>query len=383
MKKLGLMLMLLFTLTVLAACGGKTYTIDKELEVTFDGVDEHGTAHASLEKDVIFQKLKNQLKLKDEQKDFEKMYNLTMAIEGISVELDPNSDLKNGDAVKVSLNYDEKNAAKVKFKLKDNKVKVEGLKEITTLTEEEVFKAADITYNDISPFLHLDVRGDDSDIAQFVTFSIPDKNYAVGDEFEVKATIDGDPIQYGYKTDQKEMTTTMKVPEQEKRYVTKWEELKQEDRDYLLNEANDYVTAQVDAKLNDYLNLKNQDSTIAYADNVTKKSKSSLHELFFLMQKPTAQYVQETNKIHLLYIHPLTIGEGSFVKEQYVNKETPMYAMLSAGDLLVDKDGNLLKENVQFKVLKSFDANPHFLKEFANDKAKSNFTIETVELKKE
>ena len=48
--------------------------------------------------DQIFQKLKNQLKLKDEQKDFEKMYNLTMAIEGISVELDPNSDLKNGDA---------------------------------------------------------------------------------------------------------------------------------------------------------------------------------------------------------------------------------------------------------------------------------------------
>lgn len=84
----------------------KIYEVDKEVSVAFEGYDEYGNAIVDIDKEKLFDQLREIKELKDryEVVEFETM------ISNLEVEAAPNENLKNDDEIELALLYDEDNS---------------------------------------------------------------------------------------------------------------------------------------------------------------------------------------------------------------------------------------------------------------------------------
>ena len=150
--------------------------LDDYADVTFDGYDGYGTASVSFDYNKYYDDLANALYKKGviSSKSTDNMYNLLStsaklaSIEEPDCKLDKDSDLSNGDTVKLTYDYDNSALKKVKlkFKGKGKKVKVSGLKTIKSF---DPFDDLKVSFDGTAPNGEVDYEydGDYSDDLEF------------------------------------------------------------------------------------------------------------------------------------------------------------------------------------------------------------------------
>ena len=175
-----------------------TINLNKYLTFESEGYNGYGNARVSVDWDAIEAKYGDKLKYGDAAKEeygslLKMMTPLEVLQECVSVELDNNKKLSNGDAVNYTWDVNDEISEFVKCKVKysDEAVTVSGLTELGTF---DAFADLSVTYSGIAPngTVEIDYIGselNDSD------FRLAERNgYSNGDAFKI--TIDESRIEY-------------------------------------------------------------------------------------------------------------------------------------------------------------------------------------------
>lgn len=384
-KSLMTILLMSFIVLLLAACGDKTYEIDKEVSVSFEGYNEHGEAAVFIDKDALYSALHEEGKIEKP----EDMTALQALVGNLDIQAKPNENLKNDDQVELDLSYDEENSLKYNLKLKDSKVKVENLDPITTLSKEDIFAGIDIQYEGVSPFIQpVITENSSSDVSSLFNYSISEDRLAEGDEITITAEPYDDLLNGGYQADSADYTNTVEVPKAEK-YVENWKDLNEEDQDYILSEVQDVVTAQIDSELQTGSGtIFEKGKRVTRADDLDKVGKSEIVEQYFLFLKENVyknesfNYDRIPNDVRFLYKNEIIFGEVMF-NDEYSNKERDYYAVIGANNLITDEEGKLVRNKVEFKVYEESELDRETIKNEGLYKLKDTFTMDEFELEAE
>lgn len=112
----------------------------------------------------------------------------------VSVEMDRDENLRNGDVITISYSYDDKaaNDSKLRVEASDTQVTVEGLTEPNIIDHEKLYSGLNIIKDGLSPKISIQVENvsDDTFLSQIQYVLQSDKLfYADGDEISVKADV--------------------------------------------------------------------------------------------------------------------------------------------------------------------------------------------------
>lgn len=213
MKKGILLIGVLGIFITLLLCGcQKTYSYDfKELcEISVSGCDGKGSVSIKMDHDkegfIVHQSL-------GENADDLSSARLTMALELIQFEIEPNEDLSNGDSVNITVDYDAKYFKDngIKFNNSQFSYTVSGLQEVQTI---DLFSDLSYSFDGISPDARINVSTSQCNdvIKNNVRFSA-DKSYGIknGDVITVTASYNKDALsEKGYlaETDTVQITAS-------------------------------------------------------------------------------------------------------------------------------------------------------------------------------
>lgn len=191
-----------FTILILlglTGCGKRKVVLDKYIEFSSEGYDTKGTATVSFDyrkfEDEYGKKIK--FKKKDERRNFVKEYSLKSSISDaklllstcVKLELDKNSNLSNGDTVKVKFDCDDELAEEyfgVEFSQSDVEYTVDKLKKVDKFNPFDYIK---VTFPGTSPNGSVEIVKDNKrEELRYITF-ISDKieGIKIGDTIKVKA----------------------------------------------------------------------------------------------------------------------------------------------------------------------------------------------------
>lgn len=237
-KKLAVGALILGSMGVLTGCGETEIDLSKYVKVEYEGVNGKGyVADYNLDRDKLEKALKEG---NDDMSNSDReglMDSIEFEIKG------DNSELSNGDKVKVDLDWSNRRAEKHKivFTSDEVEVKVKGLKELKAV---DAFKDIEVEYEGVSPFLYMNVEStSDIDFLDDAYYSVegPNDNIAIGDEVEI--TVDYseyDAEEEGYTV--KETTSKMKVEGDEiDVYVEKVEDISEDAMAVLIDEAKQQI----------------------------------------------------------------------------------------------------------------------------------------------
>ncbi|MFP7492989.1 hypothetical protein SFC66_04295 [Terribacillus saccharophilus] len=373
MKKYLPLALMSFLLIILAACGKDKYEIDKELSVEFNGFNEHGEVSVSLDEGELYDKLA-EMKEIDDDTDISGMYDLDSLVSDLEVEAKPDTDLKNGDKVELELKYDEDNPLDIAFKLKEPKVEVEGLESIKKLSKEDVFDGVKLQYEGVSPYLEATIDSSSSEVGSAFTYFIPDGPFKSGEEIEITAEASPDLLSYGYEADDDKFSKKVKVPSEQK-YVEKWEDLNKDDQQYILDEVQDNVTANVDPEIQDS-SVYDKGEYVTRGDTIESIEKSKKDEQYILFAKKGNSTVSTDgiNALCFIYKNKVTFGENTYT-DGYDNQTKDYFSAIAVENLIIDKDGNLDKDEVSIDVLTDTDLDKAALKNKILDTRKDEYTV--------
>lgn len=347
-KRFVTLLMLTFVAIVLAACGsGSTYEIDEELTVEFSGTDEYGIAVIDFAKEAVEKALKEKLKLKnrEEKREFKAV------IESLEIKAKPNEKLKNGDEVALELKYNEENELDITFKLKDAKYTVKDLEEVPALSQEDIFSGIDVVFDGVSPFLNAEIIENSSgEVTELFEYTISEGFFENEEEVEIIAEPYDGLESLEYKVDEKDLTKTIKVPVEEY-YAESWDDLNKEDKEHVLKEIDDMVTAKVDAEIHD-ISIKDKDKQIPYYFDISEVEKSAIDEQYFLFIKEN-QYENNSynsddinNGVRFVYKNKITFSnDGNDSK--YKGKTWDFYSVIGVNNLVLDKEDKLNRSELE------------------------------------
>ena len=191
-----------FTILILlglTGCGKRKVVLDKYIEFSSEGYDTKGTATVSFDyrkfEDEYGKKIK--FKKKDERRKFVEEYSLKSSISDaklllstcVKLELDKNSNLSNGDTVKVKFDCDDELAEEyfgVEFSQSDVEYTVDKLKKVDKFNP---FEYIEVTFPGTSPDGSVEIVKDNKrEELRYITF-ISDKidGIKIGDTIKVKA----------------------------------------------------------------------------------------------------------------------------------------------------------------------------------------------------
>lgn len=368
-----------FIFLFLAACGKTTYEVDQEVSVEFAGYDEYGTAVLNFDK----VELSNNLKTVVELKNANDSNNFESFMAGVEIQATPLEDLKNGDEIKLDLTYYEDNPLKIELKLKNSTVTVDGLEPVTALSQDDIFSGIDVQFEGISPFLSVTItENSSSDVSSLFNYSIPEKRFENGEEFEITAEPKSDLLSEGYKVDDKDLKQTVEVPTQAK-YVEAWDELSEDDQNFVLDEIHDQVTASVDSQLpGGGLTIYDKGSRALNGRYVEKIGKSKAIEQFFLHVKENQSLNrnEEVNSVRVVFKNNFTAGSIPIDIDGYGNSTNDLHMIVGASNLIVDDNGSLIRSDLNVDLLGRTDIDKETVKNNALYQVKDKYTMDEFSL---
>lgn len=331
-------------LILLTACGKTTYEIEGEVILDFEGYDGHGEAVLTVDQDSLFDNLVEAKELDDRG---DQAFN--SFVSGIEVQVTPAEELANGDEVELDLTYDEENSFDIELSLKESTLTVENLEPMTELSHDDIFGGIELHFEGVSPFLRATVtESSSSEVSGLFTYSIPEGTYENDEEIEITAEPQSDLLASGYEADESDFTKTIEVPTQEK-FVETWDELNEEDQEYIVDEIHDYVIAKFDSKLQESMySILEKGDRIINGNFVEENGKSEAIEQYFLYvkenQSPEAD--DEINSVRIVFENEITTGEYMFDDDlSHVTKD--IHAVVGASHIMVDEDGALIRGEMQ------------------------------------
>ena len=260
--------------------------------------------------------------------------------------IEPSTQLKNGDTVKVTMVFDEKQAEESKVELRDTEfeVIVSGLPEAQEL---DLFEGLRVSFIGISPFIQatVDARGCSSFVQNNVEFDLPDSYLKNGDVCTVTAVYDAALMEknlYKVAEDQKDFTV-----ENCGEYLTSLEDRDLSTINQELIDKRDSVDAQ-ESRTDPDWSYNNRVVDISVADIVDKdhayltdKSQPILTKQFLLTRK---QNKIEEGRTMNRYCQ---IFEYTITARDYNNETTnqgKVYLVVWA-DNLYSEDGKMINWN--------------------------------------
>lgn len=368
---------------LLSACGQKTYEIDSEVRVAFNGYEGHGIATVHLDVDDLYSSLSQTVKIKNPNDSSI----LDMIVSNMEVNVSPQQDLKNGDEVELSLIYPEENDLKLKLKLKNKKVKVTDLEPIKKISQEDIFAGIDVQFEGVSPFLQAIITENSStDISDLFSYSVTEGYVKEGNDIEVIAEPYSELVMQGYEADEKDFTNKIKVSGQYT-YAAGWDDLNADDQAYILAEIGDIVTAKIDGTIQDDFNsIYDKGDQVATGRFISKKEKSSREENSFLFIKESAFTENifgsnnDVNSIRMIFKSKITFSDSTY-NEAYTNKTKDYYSVAGVSNIILDGDGKLVREEAEFKTYGKPDIDKETVKNETIYKIKDVNTIDEFEVK--
>lgn len=372
----------IYYLFLLTACGSNTYEIDEEVNLAFSGYDEHGTATVSLDRNRLFSAITDGKEFKDRNEALE----FESIISDVEIQVAPNENLKNGDEVELELLYDEDNALNLNLNLANPKITVEDLAPVKTLTQDEIFAGIDVQFEGVSPFLNVTItENTSSDIPQLFTYSIPNQYVKSGDEIQVTAEPNSDLISSGYQADDADFIYTAKVKDA-KQYVENWDQLNDKNKEDILQEIQDVVTAQIDSKIEDSFNsIYEKGDYITYGSNIADSGESVINEQHLLFAKGDAlednsiRNSDPINGIRFVYKNEVTFNDKFGIDDKYINKTKDYFSVVGANHLIIDEDGNLDRNEIHFNTFSRPDLDKKTVKNETLFKLKDMYTIDDLD----
>ena len=307
-----------FTILILlglTGCGKRKVVLDKYIEFSSEGYDTKGTATVSFDyrkfEDEYGKKIK--FKKKDERRKFVKEYSLKSSISDaklllstcVKLELDKNSNLSNGDTVKVKFDCDDELAEEyfgVEFSHSDVEYTVDKLKKVDKFNPFDYIK---VTFSGTSPYGSVRIGTDEDnrrEELQYIIF-IPDKieGIKIGDTIKVKAecNINDDEFVEKFGSIIEKTENEYKCDNMD-RYVTKVDEISESEMNELIAKGDSRVKEDTasDLKAHNFM-----------ANNFMSSGVSELEKLvdvtyvgnYFLTQKTVMDRIMTKNYLYLLY----------------------------------------------------------------------------------
>lgn len=334
--------------------------LEKYLKVTYDGYDGFATASVDFDRS-----LKDCFDDSSVYKKFKKK---------AEIEIDNNSDLKNGDTIKVKVDISSSWLEENKLKLKDKSIKitVSGLPEAEEI---DVFEDLKFTFEGVSPNVSVEVENKSSDkFINTVTYSLSDSyGLANGDEITITAYYDeATASQMGVIVTEDTMKYTIK---DQPCYITEKSEVSDEVISEISKEMQDNFEDEIEwAKSSVYYqNNSSYAPTTSYSTDLVAGTPELVN--FYLLTKKRNDYSYYS--YNYLY--------GIF-KVTYTSQETgatfDWYFLSGTSDIAIDKDGKLYSEDDSYysDYYYSYDAKGK--DELYEDYIESNETDYKIELVK-
>jgi len=146
LKKVIGIISLLVIVLIFSGCSQRK-DINKYVDVSFSGIDTKGIANYNIDTNRMVKEVLN-VNLNDNNLSEKQTQEVNDLLSAISIKLNKDSNLSNGDNIKLSINIDEDKTKKIKSSEKN--VKVNGLKEPKKLTNKDVEKNLVINFNGVS-----------------------------------------------------------------------------------------------------------------------------------------------------------------------------------------------------------------------------------------
>ncbi len=241
----------------------KKYKMDptKYMKVEITGFDEKGVAKASFDPE-FYSKFAGLIdkdladELDDDKMTYEKAAkifedsdndNLAELFDSLEIKLDKDSELKNGDKVKATLEYDEDAAKACKIVFTKTEIEVE-VKDLEEIKEIDPFKGVTITWSGTAPNVRVAYKAD-GDFPDGIKFSYTFKDgktsgFNVGDEvvLELKNFTDKQEkelLEKGYEVTKKSMKVTIDKADS---YVTKLSDISADNIKVVADAGKEVVT---------------------------------------------------------------------------------------------------------------------------------------------
>ena len=344
MKRLTVVLLLTGILTLLSACGAKSFDMTPYVSVELNGFEGEGTVEVDVNRDELYDALYDALRLDKDEDGTQQRYLKTL-VTSITYEVTPNEKLENGDTVELTASYDEAAAEPLNITLDgDTTYEIDGLGTYETLTEEEAFEGISVTFEGVSPFLEPKLKQQDrktSEAILHLTFEIEEDYVGMGDEVTVVAEETGDLQSVGYVPLKKPLKKTFPVEGSYASLVTDWSELDEESQTLLFKEGHDFAMADFYAKFPNWIG-RGSDNVSARAKESTK-TEPRLESAYLLTWKEKG-VGEDGSILALFYEIDWTVGEA---KEELAHKTHRVYYGLTFMPILLDEKGKLRMGAIQ------------------------------------
>lgn len=307
-----------FTILILLAltgCGKRKVVLDNYIEFSSEGYDTKGTATVSFDyrkfEDEYGKKIK--FKKKDERRKFVKEYSLKSSISDaklllstcVKLELDKNSNLSNGDTVKVKFDCDDELAEEyfgVEFSHSDVEYTVDKLKKVDKFNPFDYIK---VTFSGTSPYGSVRIGTDEDnrrEELQYIIF-IPDKieGIKIGDTIKVKAecNINDDEFVEKFGSIIEKTENEYKCDNMD-RYVTKVDEISESEMNELIAKGDSRVKEDTasDLKAHNFMANNFMSSGVSESEKLVDVTYVGN---YFLTKKTGIDRILTNNYLYLVY----------------------------------------------------------------------------------
>lgn len=349
-RYVGLATMVVLSVMLMTGCGKKV-DLNECVKLKVEGVDTVGTARVEVDDDKLELMIAEVLGIDvpDDVDDLASFGAALSAMEKIEEARDciefivePSENLSNGDKVTVSAEIDEVTCEElgIKFKFKQIKEKVSGLKEANVISQKELFKDIVVEFTGVAPEASVQIRNTSKhEFISQLNFEVDKRsNLDKGDKIVVTAS-----IPYEVSSDEyilKETSKEYKVKKVDT-YVTSFDQISEEDVKKIMDQARDMVEAQMvtrklEASLNkgtEYLGM------LEYCDAINN---IELQKSYFFTEKEgiTGGRNHFHNDLDIVYKFDVAgMDKGLLFDEKHDYPEC--YIAISCADLIMTKEGKL------------------------------------------
>lgn len=290
----------LIVIIAVVANAKPTINLNDYMMVESNGYDGYGTARASIDWDAIEEKYGEKLSFTNQAlQEYGGLLNMMTPLDvvrdSVSVELDSNDELSNGDVLNYTWDVDDELSTyvKVKVKYKDNTYTVSGLEEIGSF---DAFSDVTVTFDGFAPNGTANIEYNGSELSRY-DFRC-DKTNGLSNGDVIKVTIDNSKMEayaqnLGKIPDSTEKEYTVSGLDE---YLSSYSELTDDFVNTLHSEAEDTIYAYTASNYDDSSSLSDL-SYVGYIMNMVKN---------------TDGYYNSYNNVYIIYSGNVSNSEGKF-----------------------------------------------------------------------
>lgn len=327
-------LAVLLIIICVAITSSSKINLNKYVVINSEGYDRYGKVSVSVDWDAIEKKYGKKVKFAGSKSEYEDLMLYSSPIDAmkdfVSVKIEPNSNLSNGDKVEYTWDIDEDlyKLIKCKIKYKDGEYKVSGLTKLATF---DAFSDLTVEFSGIAPNGTANINYTGSDLDYF-DFSC-DKTTELSNGDVVKVTIDESKIEAIVdrlgkipETNEKEFTV-----EGLDSYLLKVDEIDSDSLEKMQKQAEDVFNALAAKNWGDGEELQ----TLTYVGN-------------YLLTIKESDSWNDNNMLYLVY--KAQVRNFFSNSDKSYDQVNDIYWFISYSDLKVDSDGNTIVDVSEYGI---------------------------------